>query len=268
MIFATSINNKQMKKIIGPIVVLVAALAPAIGQQKPEIVTDRPDQTEAPALVPGGGLQIETGFVYENDIDESVSTTNFTYNTTLVKYGVNEHFELRLITEYLGEKTKVNEEIAKAEGFSPFAVGVKIRLADEKGWWPQAALIGHINLKSGSAEFEPAYTAADFRFTLAHTLSDRLSLSYNLGAEWNGETPEAAFLYTLSLGYTITDRLGAYIESYSFFPEESKADNRFDAGLTIKFSPVVQWDISGGLGLSKNAPDHFIGTGLSARMFK
>lgn len=257
-----------MKKITGTMAVLFATLIPAMSQQKPEIVTDRPDQTEAPALVPVGGLQIETGFVYENDVNESVTIKNFTYNTTLVKYGVNEHFELRLITEYLGEKTEINEEIANEEGFSPFAVGVKIRLADEKGYWPQTALIGHINLKSGSTEFEPTYTAADFRFTLAHTLSDRFSLSYNLGAEWNGETPEAAFLYTLSLGYAITDRLGAYIESYSFFPEESKADNRFDAGLTFKFSPVIQWDLSGGLGLSKNAPDYFIGTGLSARMFK
>ena len=112
------------------------------------------------------------------------------------------------------------------------------------------------------------YTAADFRFTFAHTLSEQFSLSYNLGAEWNGETPEAAFLYTLSLGYSITDRLGAYIESYSFFPEDTKADHRMDAGLTFKITPVVQWDISAGLALNDIAPDSFIGTGISFRLLK
>jgi hypothetical protein len=239
--------------------------------QKPEIVTDRPDQTEAPSLVPKGGLQIETGFIYEQDDNENVHNRNITYNTTLVKYGVNQNFELRLISEYLGERTLLDKEILSDEkGISPMALGVKIRLADERGIWPQASLIGHINVRTGSRAFTPKYTAADFRFTFAHTLSDKFSLSYNAGAEWSGdeESPEAIFLYTASVGYIVTSKVGAFIETYSFFPEGEKADNRLDAGLTYKFSPVVQWDISGGIGLSKNAPDTFISTGISARMFK
>jgi hypothetical protein len=255
-----------MKKILFALFLSVAALS-AIAQadSKPELVTDRPDQTEAPVLVPRGGLQVETGFVYEKDL----KTVNFTYNTTLIKYGVNENFELRFITEYLGQRTKIDENtLLKMQGFSPLAMGVKIKIADAKGIWPQAALIGHINLKSGSKEFAPDYTAADFRFTFANSLSDKLSLSYNLGAEWNGETPDATFLYTLSLGYTISSRVGMYVEGYSFFPEKSRADNRVDAGLTYKITPVVQWDISGGIGLSSNAPDSFLSTGISFRLFK
>ena len=78
------------------------------------------------------GLQVETGFVFEKDREEDVDVTNFAYNTTLIKYGVNEFFELRLITEYLGENAKVAENpTSKIQGFSPFALGVKIKLADE-----------------------------------------------------------------------------------------------------------------------------------------
>jgi len=236
---------------------------------KPEIVTDRPDQTEAPDLVPRGGLQVETGFVYEKDDEQNINTINFAYNTTLIKYGVNDNFELRFITEYLGQRIKLSENnIIKTNGFSPVALGVKIKLADEKGIWPQAALIGHVNLKSGSSEYTPEYTAADFRFTLAHTLSEKFALSYNIGAEWDGSSPAAVFIYTVSLGYTISEKLGVFIESYSFIAEETKADNRFDAGITYKFSPVVQWDISGGIGLSSNAPDSFLSTGISFRLFQ
>jgi hypothetical protein len=253
---------------IGLTLILACFVNVVFSQEKPDIITDRPDQTEAPALVPQGGLQIETGFIYEKDQEKDVNATNLTYNTTLIKYGVNDNFELRFITEYLGERTKIEETTSKAQGFSPMAIGVKIRIAEEKGIFPQAAFIGHVNLRSGSSEFQPEYTAADFRFVFAHTLSERFALSYNLGAEWNGETPEAAFLYTLSLGYTITDRLAVFVEGYSFFPEESKADNRFDAGITYKFSPVVQWDLSAGAGLSSNAPDSFLSTGLSVRLFK
>jgi hypothetical protein len=258
-----------MKQIIAATTVFATLLTHTFAQERPEIVTDRPDQTEAPSLVPRGGLQVETGFVYEKDKDRNVTVTNFTYNSTLLKYGINENFELRFISEYLGTRTKVDEtRTSKTNGFSPIAVGVKIRLADEKGLWPQASLIGHLTLKSGSKEFQPDYTAGDFRFTFAHTLSKRFALSYNVGAEWDGETPQAFFLYTLSLGYLITDNFGLFIETYSFFPEHQKADNRFDAGVTYKFSPVIQWDLSAGIGLSSNAPDSFVGTGLSVRMFK
>ncbi|HEY5917776.1 MAG TPA: transporter [Chryseolinea sp.] len=258
-----------MKKLLVAIILVSGMNKVKAQTEKPEIVTDRPDQTEAPVLVPRGGLQVETGFVFEKDREEDVDVTNFAYNTTLIKYGVNEFFELRLITEYLGENAKVAENpTSKIQGFSPFALGVKIKLADEKGFWPQAAFIGHINLKSGSEEFAPNYTAADFRFTFAHTLSEKLALSYNLGAEWDGESPEAAFLYTLSLGYVINDKMGVFVEGYSFFPEDSKADHRIDAGFTYKFSPVIQWDISGGVGVSRNAPDSFLSTGISFRLFK
>lgn len=240
-------------------------------QDREPIVTDRPDQTEAPSLVPAGGLQIETGFVYEVDTQEGIRAKNITYNTTLVKYGVNENFEIRLVSEYLGTRAELNEStVAEVQGIGPLTLGVKIRLSDEKGIIPQAALIGHINLRTGSREYQPQRTSADFRFTCAHTLSEKFSLGYNVGAEWSGdgEFSGATFLYTASIGYTISERVGVFVESYAFFPEREKADHRFDGGLTYKFSPVVQWDLSAGIGLTDNAPDSFIGTGLSVRLFK
>jgi len=257
------------KNVILLVILFVMTYAVSAQTQKPEIVTDRPDQTEAPSLVPTGGLQVETGFIYEKDRAAELNSTNLTYNTTLIKYGINEHIELRFISEYLGETVKQSEDqLTKVKGFSPLALGVKMKIAEENGIWPQAAFIGHINLKTGSEAFAPSYTAADFRFTFAHTLSDKFSLSYNLGAEWDGETPDATFLYTLSLGYVVSDRAGLFVEGYSFFPENAKADNRVDAGFTYKFTPVVQWDISAGLGLSDNAPDYFLSTGISFRAFK
>ncbi|HEY3405605.1 MAG TPA: transporter [Ohtaekwangia sp.] len=249
--------------------IILAWKANAQTVEKPDLVTDRPDQTEAPVLVPRGGLQVETGFIFEKDKSKAVDATNYTYNTTLVKYGVNENFELRLITEYLSEKARTTEAgSTKVQGISPLALGLKVKIADEKGFWPQAAMIGHINLRTGSSEFEPKYTAVDFRFTFAHTLSEKFALSYNVGAEWDGESPDATFIYTASLGYAISDKAGVFIEGYSFFPERYKADNRADAGITYKFTPLFQFDISGGIGLSENAPDYFVSTGVSFRFFK
>jgi hypothetical protein len=237
--------------------------------EKPAMVTDRPDQTETPVLVAKGGIQVELGAAVERDRRREVRYTNITYTTALMKYGVNENFEMRMCAEYLGERRKVFEtNTTTINGLSPLSVGVKIKLAEEKGCWPHAAMIGHINLRSGSAAFVPDHTAADFRFTFSHNFSKKLSLNYNVGTKWNGKTPDATFLYTFAAGYMISDKLGVFAESYGFFPEGSEADHRVDGGFIYQFAPVVQWDISSGIGLSPNAPDSFVSTGISFRLLQ
>lgn len=258
-----------MKRMILLTTLLICGFA-MLAQEKPDIVTDRPDQTEASVLLPKGALQVETGFQFQNDVDNSIEAKEYTMNTTLIKYGINEYFELRLISEYIKttEKQIGDFTLDSKSGFVPLAIGMKIKLAEEKGFWPQAALIGHVHTKKADPDYSAEFTSFAFRLTFAHTLSEKLALSYNLGSEWNGITPEATFLYTLSLAYKATSHMGVFIEGYSYFPEKSYADNRIDAGITYLISPVVQWDLSGGIGLSERAPDYFLSTGLSFRLFK
>jgi hypothetical protein len=58
-----------MTKIPGAAVAAVAAVmllaAPAAEQNVPPLVTDRPDQTESPVVVPRGMVQFEAGGLYE-----------------------------------------------------------------------------------------------------------------------------------------------------------------------------------------------------------
>jgi hypothetical protein len=236
---------------------------------KPELVTDRPDQTESPVLVPSGALQVETGFIREKDHFDNTDNIHYTYNTTLLKYGVTENLELRLINEYSGDYYKTSDKkISGINGFSPLALGVKIKITDSKTRLFNTAFIGHIHIKSGMKEFKPDYTAADFRFTCSQSITRNFFIGGNAGARWNGYTPEASFLYTFSANFNLNERLGAFVESYGFFPEKGKPDHRFDSGITYKLNRLVQWDISGGLGITRNAPDSFLSTGLSFRLIR
>ena len=236
-------------------------------QEISPIITDRPDQTEAPATVPKGWFQIEIGGAVENDRikspgDEPVTYHNITYNTTLLKYGVTDRFELRLIQELL--ETRIQKETI-AEGLSPLAIGMKISLLEEKGIIPQTSLIAHVNSRTGARDFKPSSAAPDFRFTFCHTLSDVFALSYNLGAEWNGEDAVSTAIYTLSLGISLPKSFGLFIELYGFLPEHQTSDHRFDAGFTYLLTNNLQLDVSGGLGISEISPDNFLSAGLSWR---
>lgn len=231
----------------------------ALSQDLPSIQTDRPDQTECPFITPKGYIQFENGFSVEKINSE---TTTVVIPTILTKFGINDHFELRLITEFSIDRTETN----KIAGINPVLIGFKTRLFEEKGIIPTTSFIGHMSLPDlASKNYKTAYYAPEFRFTMQHTISEKQSLSYNLGAEWNGATAEPVFIYTLTTGYSISEKISGYVELYGFMPQIDKPDHRFDAGLNYLFNPNHQLDVSAGFGLSKISPDYFISLGYSFR---
>jgi hypothetical protein len=235
--------------------------------QVQDIATDRPDQANAPVLVPQGALQIETGVMIEKDNLQKQEYINYAYNNTLLKFGVNENFEARLALGYFGVKT-VSDQIPIRKGFGPVAIGVKIKLADQQTVWPQVALITNVTLKTGAEEFQPPFTSTDVTLAISRSVGGKFSTTINSGVEWNGETPEAVWLYALSAGYILTDKLGTFVELYGFFPEAHHAEHRADFGITYKLLPRLQLDASGGFGISHNSKKMFVSTGVSVRLFK
>jgi hypothetical protein len=229
-------------------------------QETEPIQTDRPDQTETPAIVPKGMFQVETGFSFQKN--KQNNNTN-TLPSTLWKYGVNENFELRLITEFVSEKI----EDSTVSGLNPILIGCKIKVSEEKGIWPKTSFIGHIIIpNAASSEFKSEYYAPEFRFVMQHTLSKKMSFSYNLGAEWDGFSPQPTFIYTIATGYSFTDKLGSYIELFGFAPQKEVANHSFDGGITYLISNNFMLDLSSGIGITNNAPNHYIAIGFSFRI--
>ncbi|HSN47858.1 MAG TPA: transporter [Flavobacterium sp.] len=228
-------------------------------QELPSIQTDRPDQTECPFITPRHYFQFENGFSYEQ-IDTDLSA--FVAPTILTRFGINNYFELRLITEH----SVIKESTTTLSGVNPVLVGFKIKLLEEKGLIPTTSLIAHVGFpKVASTDYRVNYYYPEFRFTMQHTISEKQSLSYNLGAEWDGENTKPTFIYTLTTGYSLTEKIGLYGEFYGFIPQMGKADHRFDLGLTYLLHPNHQLDISGGIGLSEISPDYYISLGYSFR---
>lgn len=234
------------------------------------LITDRPDATESPTAVPKGFLQVETGASYETFEDNGFKNENYTYNTTLVRYGLLNNLELRLGWDFVEGKTKINGTALNdvTSGFSPLLLGFKTTISQENGLMPEIGFLGHLYLPfTAGSDYKPETTGVDFRFSFAHSLSENSSLSYNLGAEWGDDSPEAAYVYTIAYGHGITDKLGAYAELYGDFPENSKANHLWDAGFTYLLSNNVQLDATVGTGITKGQ-DLLLSAGISFRLPK
>lgn len=249
---------KQIQLLIISLLLTTISLAQT---ESPELVTDRPDQTESSITVPHKSLQIETGFLKETQS----STTGLAYNTTLFRYGLLENLELRLGLEYLGEKNDASN--INYSGLSPLYAGFKINVREEEGWKPEVAFLGAIAMPfTADAAFKASNVAANMHFALSHTLSDRFSLGYNIGIEWDGNSAIPGYPYSLALGVGLLDKLGMYVESFGTFVENSGSEHLMDGGFTYLILPNLQADISGGLGLNDNAIDNYFAIGVTYRL--
>lgn len=242
------------------ILLFILVTTAKINAQSEPLEADRPDQTETPSIVPKGMFQVESGFSYEKLATENAV---FALPSTLWKYGISQKIELRLITEWVFEQT----ENQKQNGFLPVAIGCKVNLLKENGWLPKTSLITHISLKNiASSNYKFDYYVPDFRFTMQRQLSEKVSLGCNLGATWDGFSNQSTGIYTLTTGYSITEKVGAYVEVFGFAPQNETAYHNFDGGFTYLINDNFMVDLSSGLGITQSAPKHYFALGISFRI--
>ena len=254
--------NKPLQILL--LFITFSAASQEIDESLDALITDRPDATESPNTVPVGYIQVETGAFYESFKDNNIKNETYTYNTTLVRLGLLTNLEFRLGWDFAENKTSNTNMVLS--GFNPLLLGTKIAIAQEKGGFPEIGLLGHLYLPFiASNDYKPETTGVDFRFAFAHTLSEKSSLSYNLGAQWGDDSPEAAYIYTISYGLSITEKLSAYAELYGDLPENNKANHYWDAGLTYLISNNFQLDATIGSGITEGQ-DILLSGGVSFRV--
>ncbi|MFM7671243.1 MAG: transporter [Bacteroidota bacterium] len=235
-------------------------------QQTGRMETDRPDQTESPYLTKKMYLQGEIGFNYE----KADGKTNWIHPTALWKYGLNDRFEFRLITELqtvpeltVGTNPPVTKRVT---GMLPIQVGGKLTLCEEVGLIPKTSLIAHTALPNwgGNYSQHPKW-APNFRFTMQNTLSDRAALGYNLGAEWDGFTNTPDWIYTFAPGYNLGANGYAYVELYGSLRKGSSPQHSIAGGIAYYFTDDTKIDFSGSYGLTPAANDYYLAVGFSFR---
>lgn len=262
-------NKPTIASILIYLISLISASQNTLEPTETEaLVTDRPDATESATTVSPGFIQIETGSSYEGFKDNSTKFESFTFNTTLVRLGLLDNVEFRLGWDFVEGQTSINNNKLDdvSSGFSPLLFGTKIAISEEKGIRPQMALLGHLYLPfTAGNDYKPETTGVEFIFAFAHTLSEKSSLGYNIGANWLDDSAEASYLYSFSYGYSISEKIGAYAEVYGDLPENNTANHYWDAGLTYLISNNLQLDATVGSGITEGQ-DILLSAGLSFKI--
>jgi hypothetical protein len=232
------------------------------------IVTDRPDFTEASVTVGRGVFQIESGYTYSFDND-GTQTIGHSYPETLFRLGMfAEWFEWRLAWNYAHEIV----EGVERDGAEDLYLGIKLALTPQEGILPEMALVPQMTVPTGAAAFRGDDVHPGVNWLYAWDINDWLSTGgstqINRTVGTLGGQSFSEFAQSWTIGYSLTERVGAYTEWFALVPhsgEGEKPEHYFDGGFTYLFSDDIQWDIRGGVGLNAAADDYFVGTGLSLR---
>lgn len=235
-----------------------------ITQAQERINTDRPDQTESVVLTPRHFFQAEFGFGAEN---RGPSDYDIIHPTGLFKYGLTKRFELRLEANYVSSYVlAIPAGTKKTTGLEPVKIGFRTALWEEKKWIPKTSILVHFGLPGlASKNFKAQHVAPSFLLAMQNTLSEKIGIGYNVGAEWDGFSSTPVWIYSLSTGFDLGKKWEGFVEVFGFAQKNELVQNYFDSGLGFYINDNIKLDASVGFGITEAASNNFFGLGVSFR---
>ncbi len=209
-----------------------------------QIVTDRPDQTEASSTVGLGNLQIESGILIQ--FEDAGQYRRILAPTNLFRYGLTEGIELRLLNEFAIDKFGD----FSVDGVTDLQIGTKIQILKREDVNTEIAFLSHLIVPSGTNGISSGGYGTINKLSISHELAERVSLGYNIG--YDHISSVNAITYSVALGFSVNDNFGMYIEPFGLWDDVSDFTHNFDAGVTYLVNDNCQLDFSFGTGITNN----------------
>ena len=235
-----------------------------------EMSTDRPDTTESGYTVPAGMFQVELSFFdYSYDADLGTISDQWIYGQMNFKAGLTQSTDLQVIVNshaIAGESERGDS--TRTSGFGDITVRLKKNLFGNDSGPAALALMPYITIPTHTKVSDEAW-AGGLIMPLSVALSDRLSLGLMGEAdlvhdpETNGYDLE--WLHSATLGLSLTEKLGMYVELVGIAGQDADYVGIFDAGLTFAVTDALIFDAGVRIGMNRPAPDFGVFSGVSFR---
>lgn len=260
--------NAQKSCAADPTSTATPATAPpvSVNESAEAIITDRPDFTESTQTVPRGRMQLESGITQTR----RGGVRDLAFGEFLLRVAAGSRGEWRFgINSYAVQRGGGT----RAAGKDDLSLGYKRVLRDPAVTCvttPRVSVIVGTSVPGGAKAFRETKWQPGAKLLLGWDLNQKLGLAANLNYDYASEAGQRFHQIgtSASLGYSITNRTGAFLETYAFFPGSAGGpDEKFvDTGLTYLLNDDFQLDARVGFGVNNGVgPDYFIGVGASRR---
>ncbi len=219
--------------------------------QHNNIITDRPDQTEASSTIPPGYFQVEAGTLFMHEQQStSLETRTAALPNALFRIGIVRHFELRAVVQPQLIRTYLNDELLSRDfGMADLQAGFKVQFCEAKGRAPEIGFLSHLVIPTGTESYNNFAYGLINKLAFTHFLSSKHSLAYNIGYDYFG-TGNGDLFYSLAWSISLGERTKLYAEPYGQLLNLQDWVVNADAGFTYLLMHNVQLDYSFGVGIN------------------
>lgn len=230
-------------------------------EENKHVETDRPNEAEVPYTVPRKMIQLETGVRIERK-NETVQTA--LHPVLLAKYGLADWIELRAKSSYATQYLRYIPNDKVSSGMQPLELGIKAAVLKEKRWIPKTAFLLQTGLpRISSGAFNAPHLAPTLRLLMENNVTEKFSINYNAGAEWDGYETQPEWMYTVVPGIDLGEHIHLFVEFYSFLQHAEAPEHTLDGGLEYFIGKNIALDVCSGFGINKAAPPYFFTLGGS-----
>ena len=246
------------------LLLLVASVLMAQEQPVEELwmEPDRPGMATGTGVMPFKGIMWETGF----EAGFGKNEYSVLMPTTMFRFGITRFAELRI--EYDGSLVRDNLNNWSYE-VAPLVLGTKVRIFDgseQHKWIPKTALMVNLAIPSTPDLAKTMHVAPSAYLLFANDVTDWFNIGYNVGVEWDGVQAKPNTFLALCLGFTVTDWMGAFVESYNYFTDygnNTDAECGLDGGFNFMVHDRVQLDVYAGFDVRDPKANSYVGLGVA-----
>jgi hypothetical protein len=241
-----------------------------------DFVTDRPNVTEGPYTVDAGHIQVESSFVeYTHDEDHGVKTDGFSVLPTNFRLGILNNVDLELIVNpYENILTHGKGASDRNSGFGGTQVRTTINFWGNEGDGSTAfGMIPFVTLPTGTDGLSDHHVEGGLILPLDVKLPHDFDFCTEAEFDINHNDKEddygVDFVHTACLSHSLfSEKTNGYVEYVGVSPCGTGHTYLayFDTGLTYLLRENVQLDVGINVGLSDQADDFLVFTGLSFRL--
>jgi len=243
---------------------VIISVSNSFGQFSETIVSDRPGQSNSPYTVGKMVFQLQTGLQVGGGNADNYKRNDFEL-PAYIRFGITDKIELQTQWGLKNSATEFYSRDFKSSGLNMANFGLRFNIFEETDKAPALGFEFIYKTRMMSKDYKPDHPSTKFNIMASKGFSDLISITTNLGADFDGFEAQPDGFYTLNLVLSVTDQLSVFFENYGNFNADY-FDTFFDFGGAYILNNDLQFDLYGGFGYNDDTFDYIVSAGVSYRI--
>ncbi len=235
-----------------------------LAQFNETIVSDRPGQSNSPNTVGKMVFQLQTGVQVGGGNADNYKRNDFEL-PAIIRFGITDKIELQTLWGLKNTTVERFNNESKSNGLNMANFGLRFNIFEESDKAPALGFEFIYKTRMISKDYKPDHPSTKFNIMASKGLSDLISITTNLGADFSGNGAQPGGFYTLNIVLSVNDQLSVFFENYGNFNGDY-FDTFFDFGGAYILNDNLQLDLYGGFGYNDDTFDYFVTGGVSYRI--